>query len=265
MSLGLAAETKPLLRPHQVEEMMQEERRLEDVLSAPPHIANQLQDRAGMARQLRRIKQDREAQTPEPFKDHELDAAAREVEELRERWLVGMPTQAEMRRNPAGAVDKHRLWERRNKPRIARWKHLMLRLHASRAGAPGHINDERDLANIERFRPVDASHEINMHNEQIQGRDFHMPYLPQSTVMSDAEEALLKDLDPETHAAMALLPAEAREKVLAVLRRPEAAPKARKGMSPEKRAEASERMKALRARQLAEKVMGDNVGLPISE
>ncbi|KKL86602.1 hypothetical protein LCGC14_1943120, partial [marine sediment metagenome] len=41
--------------------------------------------------------------------------AVKTEELLRESWLNGMPTQAEMRRNPPGAVDKNTSWQKRTK------------------------------------------------------------------------------------------------------------------------------------------------------
>lgn len=273
MPLGLPVETaKPLLRPRQLNALHGEEKRLESVLSAPPHIAGTV-NRGEMTRQLKRIKTEREAQTPTAYREHELDDAHRREVELRQFWLEGMPTQAEMRRNPAGAVDKHRRWERAKKAAIIEWKNIQLRLHASSTGVDGHLDDERDVANIERFRPAEAGHELNMHNEQIPGKSFFMPErVVPAAVATDDELALLKELDPDTHAAMALLSSEQRARVLAVLRqqaegtlppRPPIPPRAPKpgkrtmNLSDEQRAARSENMKQILERQrLAKEAAG---------
>lgn len=241
--------------------MRDEESRIENALQAPPHIANQIQDRAGMTRLLRTLKREREAQTAYPYAPHERDEAVRREAELRERWLNGMLTQAEMRRNPAGAVDKHRHWEARNKRVIGEWKNVIKRLHASPSGVPGRLRDENDVSNIERYRPVGGSGELNMHNEQIISADYHMPHTPHSVVMTPAEGEVLKTLDPETHDGMALFSPEQRQAVLEIVRQaiagmappaaqPAPAPKAR-NWSPEKRQAAREKMAAIHERQRA--------------
>jgi len=178
----------PLLRPNQVENLRDEERRLSDTLSAPPHIANQIQDRPAMAKQLRNLKRQLATQAPTPIPELEKDAAIQREAVLREQWTNGMPTQAEMRRNPAGAVDKNRAWDQRNKAAVLEWKNLRLRLHAG-GDIPNTLADSRDVANIEMFRPVKASHELNMVGEQIEGTQYYMPNgaIPIRNVMSNED------------------------------------------------------------------------------
>jgi len=211
-------ETTPKLRPWQAEKLNEEKRRLEETLTAPPHVANQIQDRGMLARQLRRLNTQIETQMPRPYSPGDLDLAVKRESELLAEITTGMPTQAEMRRNPAGARDKHRAWEKRNKVKILEWRNIRLRRRAS--GASDDPDDARDICNIEIHRPVGGPGELNMHNEQIPGQKYYLA--PAGTepavVMSEAEGEILKAINPELHARIGLLTNEQRAEVLAVLR-----------------------------------------------
>ena len=211
-------ETTPKLRPWQAEKLNEEKRRLEETLTAPPHIANQIQDRGMLARQLRRLNTQIETQIPKPYSAGDLDLAVARERELLEEITTGMPTQAEMRRNPAGARDKHRAWEKRNKVKILEWRNIRLRRRAT--GASDDPDDARDICNIEIHRPVGGPGELNMDHEQIPGQHYYLP--PAGTepavVMSEAEGDLLKAINPELHARIGLLTNTQRAEVLAVLR-----------------------------------------------
>lgn len=206
--------TKPLLRHNQIQDYQEEAKRLEGIMSAPPHVAAQIQDMGEVRRQLFAVKTALETQTPQPYTQEILDGAVAREAELREQWMQGMPTQAEMRRNPAGARDKHVRWERANKEKILEWKNIRLRLHAS--GYLNEAHDATDIANIERYRPREASHELNMHNEQIPGKvQFGpVPGAGPVAVMTDAESEVLKAADPDLHAKMALLDNDSRRRVI---------------------------------------------------
>ena len=143
-----------------------------------------------MAKQLRGLKRQLETQAPKGYAEADKDAAITREAELRDSWTNGMPTQAEMRRNPAGAVDKNRSWDARSKAAVLEWKNIRLRLHAG-GDLPNTLADSRDVANIEMFRPAVASHELNMANEQIPGTQYHMPNgtIPIRNVMSNADRA----------------------------------------------------------------------------
>jgi hypothetical protein len=195
--------TKNLMRPAQVEEMKGEISRLEGSLNAPPHISAQIQDPGEMRRQLKNLKSDLASQAPQPYGDR-VDAARVRAEVLKQEILKGMPTDPEMRRNPAGATDKHRKWEQRNKDNILEWKNIQLNLHAG--GDLDELADASDVANFEKFRPLDASHELNMHNEQIAGKVQHGPFGTElGTVITDEEKAILESVDPEVASSLALM------------------------------------------------------------
>jgi len=209
--------TKPLLRPRQTEELKEEVGRLRQMLSAPPHIANRIEDRGQLTKNLRAAEHDLQTQAPTAYGEDELDAATKRSAELQDRMVEGMPTQAEMRRNPPGAVDKHRRWERRNKPFLIEWKNIQLRLHQN---GYGDLPDATDLANFERFRPVGGSGEMGMDNAQIpQTRTTQLPPPGAGpvTVMSDEQAEMLKNVNPELHGKMALLSNDQRAEVLGLV------------------------------------------------
>lgn len=161
------------LRPHEVEECKAEQRELEGMLSMPQHLLSNV-DVGAARQQLRGVVRKLETQTPRALKGEALDAAVKREAELREKVLLGMPTQAEMRRNPAGAVTKHRQWEQRSKKDVLRWKDLRLVLHASGAVDAG-LRDATEVANLERYRPTGGAQELNMDNAQIPGKVIFLP------------------------------------------------------------------------------------------
>lgn len=243
---------KPLLRPRQTEELKEDAKRLREILSAPPHIANRVEDRGQLTRNLRAAEKDLATQAPKPYVEAELDLATKRSDELRNEMLVGMPTQEEMRRNPPGAVDKHRLWEKRNKPRLSEWKNIQLRLHQS---GFGELPDSTDLANFERYRPSGGSQQLNMDNAQITGATQFgpKPGAGPATVLSDGERDTLREMDPELAGQVALMTNEQRAKVKSFIQNMsepgniQQEPAKRKragGMSEENRRKSSERMKA---------------------
>lgn len=192
--------TAPLLRPHQVEKQQSELRRLEGILSAPPHIQGMIQDRGEIQKQHRRVKGMVESQTPKPYAAGEKDAAAARLRDLEGQIGAGMLSHAEMRRNPAGAVDRHRKWERRNKKAIEEAKNIKLRFHAT-GDDPDRLDDERDVANIDYLRPETSR--MNLDVTQIAGKDIHVPSGATraeniKNVMSDGER------DDEAAALLAL-------------------------------------------------------------
>lgn len=186
---------EPYLRPNQINDLVEERNGIEATLTGPDYIRNQVQDRAGMVRQIRAIDRQLAENAPKPYADNEKDAAVRRELELRERLSSTMLTQAELRRNPVGAADKLRGWESKYKPDVLEWKNLRLRLHAS--GLIDDVPDARDVANLERFRPVHSSAELNMHGEQITGKSVFLPpgHIEVRNVMSDDDRAAMAERD----------------------------------------------------------------------
>lgn len=193
--------TKNLLRPDQVQRAKDEMKALERKLEN-----RHIEDKAEVSRQLRRAKKDYETQVPTPPENPaEEDRMVKRAKHLVSEFTQGMPSQEEMRKAPPGAVDKHIAWERRNKTRIAEYKHIMLRLTAG--------SGDLSAANIEKHRPTASS--LNMDNAHISGKAI---YLPESTTgrgvtFSDEQLALLEKLSPEIRAQLASLDNATRAKV----------------------------------------------------
>jgi len=166
-------QTDPLLLPDQAERLKGEVESLEGMLSAPPYIRNQIQDVPGQARMLRGLKERLSREEPKAYAMTDLDKAKKRERELVAEFTEGMPTQAEMRRNPAGAVDKHLAWEKRNKAKVMEWKNIRRRLHVSGDGDGTY--EVRDLSNAEIHRPAGGPGEMNLDNCQIPGANYFIP------------------------------------------------------------------------------------------
>lgn len=191
-------DTKPLLRPAQVEDMRDEVKMAEAKLSNPAIL-----DKGEARKQLIRTRASLEAQTPKPpVSGEEEGRMVERSKQLLDQIVTGMCSQEEMRKAPPGAVDKHMGWEKRNKPAIMEWKNLQLRLR------PG----EREAANLERHRPTTSS--LNMDNAYIQGKAIYIPANVGSTVtFSDEEMAQLKALKPGLAETVALMSNDQRQVV----------------------------------------------------
>src|SRR5574341_1351442 len=98
-----------------------------------------------LAKGIRSIEEDLEENSPPQLAGDTRDALAKRQRELREKIKEGMLTHEEMRRNPPGAVDRHRKWERQNKDRILEYKNICRALEPD--------SDAKDLASVEVFRP----------------------------------------------------------------------------------------------------------------
>ena len=225
--------TENLLHPRQVTELKESKEKLAGMLTAPLYIRNQLADGgAGVAKQMKDIDRMLE-QAPKPIPAEEIDAAVKTEELLREGWLDGMPTQAEMRRNPPGAVDKNIAWSKKHGKGVLRWKNLRRRLHAS--GISEHrLADEGDVSNIEMFRPRGGVGEMNLDTAQIEGKDYRLPPpgAGQVAIMNEKDAGVLAEINPELLAAMGTLTNEQRAQVLEAVR---ALPEAKEPAKPPKR------------------------------
>jgi hypothetical protein len=203
MALNLAHQTKPekvrepldqiaapLLRPQQVRAMESQVKSLEHQLKAAATGAAYGAPAAPSEtrRAMSRVKKQLDEQRPRPYEPHELDDAVKAERVLREQIQRGMPTGMEMRRNPPGAVTKHRQWEKREKANILAWKNIKRRLHVSDALPESGDVDARDVANVEMLRRHSDPHQLAMDNAQIAGRDIYIPaVIEPKNIMSDAE------------------------------------------------------------------------------
>ena len=202
----------PLLRPDQVEANNTEMKRLRAIIDAPPWVdAN----RGQAKKDYMRLQKQMAAEAPKPYEGPVLDAARAREKQLAEKISLGMPTDREMRRAPVGSVDKHKGWERRNKPSIMEWKNIRRRLHMSGAIPEFPDADAIDVANVELLRPTDATHELMMHGEMIP-RPTHLmppPGAAPATVLDEREIKVLNEVDPTIAKGLALLDNEDRAKV----------------------------------------------------
>jgi hypothetical protein len=210
----------PLLRPNQLDEMAEERVRLEGLLSndQPSWARASPEARKNAARQLKKIDRQIAAQIPVSYLETDLDNAVKRELELRGQFIEGMPTSAEMRRNPAGAVDKHRSWEARNKAVILEWKNIRLRLHAGGNIANTPV-DATDVANIEMYRPVGGPTEGNLDNAQITPTEYFLPPpgSPPPVVFSMDDLELLNELAPDVRNRVIVMQHEERTMTLSIL------------------------------------------------
>lgn len=201
---ALANTVTPLLRTDQMYEMEGEKDTLRKKL-ASPHI----EDKGAVAEQLRRLEKQLDTQRPREYVGSEIDVAVRREAELRAQWTQGMLSQEEMRKCPPGAVDRHRRWEKANKPAIAEWQNIQRRLTAG--------SDDHESASIERFRPTTST--MNLDGALIQGKQFFLP--PHGAAMpvtfSDEQIAALQAIVPDLAARLATLTNVERAQVKEVL------------------------------------------------
>jgi len=155
-------DTPNLLRPNQIEELKDEEYALKRKLQMADVMPV---DRGAVQGQLRRVQRHLEVQSPKDVEGKEKDDLIKETDTLLTKILEGMPSQEEMRKNPPGAVDKHRKWEKRNKAAIVRWKNNILTINKG--------TEDTDIANLEKYRPRAST--LNMDNAQIPGTDYFFP------------------------------------------------------------------------------------------
>lgn len=198
-------DTKPWLRPQQVKEAESEIKQAEAKLKNP-HI----EDKAEVAKQLRRMRTSFEQQVPRPPANADEEGAmVRRSKELLAEIIPAMCSQEEMRKSPPGAVDKYMNGENSPaiKTKIVEWQKLQGRLK------PG----EREAANLERYRPKEST--LNMDNAFIPGKMFFMPPAGAARAVSFSDEqiALLRQLDPKLADMLGTLPNEARAEVKALV------------------------------------------------
>lgn len=129
-----------LLRYGQREQLKSEVAQAEQSLSkASAEDAGQI--RSSMNKTVKQLNEG----SPAPLTGKEKDTLFALEKKLRARITENMPTEEIMRKNPAGAVDYHVKWEKANKPLIRMWKNVKIQLNPD--------NSDRDLCNIERYRP----------------------------------------------------------------------------------------------------------------
>lgn len=148
---------------HEKQDREDQLNRMKRQLNQPQWVNNALSSDTApqLARGIRTLQDDLEENAPPTdLKGETRDALARRHKELRAQIREGMLTHEEMRRNPPGAVDRHRRWEKANKNRILEYKNISRLLEPE--------SDSKDLASIEIFRPHGRQGQYNP-NAQITG------------------------------------------------------------------------------------------------
>jgi len=146
------------LRPEQRDELKADIASTEQMLSDP---SAQLNARGAAQGRLKKLKTSLEEGTPPPLSGAQKDKVAKLRDQLIGEIQVGMPSHEEMRRKPAGAVDKFRRHDKANKRKMILLKKAILAL-------AGPDCDDIEIANLEQFRPRTSS--IGMHSAEI-GKD----------------------------------------------------------------------------------------------
>lgn len=158
----VAVPKQQLLRYHQREELKGEIEAIEGMLdSRNPHRLKTSTDTVEAQRRVQRLKKSLETQSPMELPGFVKDKLYKEAKAIEERVTHDMPTQEEMRKNPAGMVGKHMKWEKVHKRDILRWKNIQQMLEPN--------SDDPDLSNFERLRPAGIANRLRT-DAQIQGQ-----------------------------------------------------------------------------------------------
>ena len=143
----LAQKAKRILTKNERDDRETQVARMKGQLRQPTWVNDALGGNAPqqLSKTIRSIEDDLEENSPPQVDAPTRDALVMRQRELREKIKEGMLTHEEMRRNPPGAVDRHRKWEKQNTDRILEYKNIWRTLEPE--------SDAKDLASIEVFRP----------------------------------------------------------------------------------------------------------------
>lgn len=224
-----------ILRPAQMAE------HYNDLQVAKSDLENpKIQDKGAVRQRVGNLQRQYESQAPRPITDGSTkDALAKEAQTLLGEILPGMLSKEEMRKNPAGSVDKHLRWERANKQKIMRWKKIRCVLNADTSDP--HTWD-RDAANLEQYRP-DGPQDKFRADAQITGKmtfgnvpeeNWQQAFgsvQPETSALAQAKRATARPpLSPEMQAELEKIGTEMPPPLQAFSR------PGRKPMSPERKA-----------------------------
>ena len=151
---------RSLLKHHQIQDLEEEKQQLTAALSSSNPFRSKISKPQLMYSRLKAIDKSIETYAPTKLPGDEQDKLAKLEVELREAWTQGMPTEEEMRKNPAGMVARHQKWEKANKAIILKWKNVKRQLEPD--------SEDPDLANIETHRPAGVMDRL-VANAQISG------------------------------------------------------------------------------------------------
>lgn len=161
LSVLLKDQPENPLRPHQQEAYREEQRRLEQIVKAPPYVTGV--NRGVAALKIKEVEKTISTQMPQPVSGAEKDRIAQLASEVMEDEIrPAMLTREEMRRNPAGAVGQYLKRETHPviKAAVRLWKRAQFALEPQ--------SQDPDLANIERFRREVGSSTV-LTNAQLPG------------------------------------------------------------------------------------------------
>lgn len=148
---GLAKKAVTILSSQQVDDRQRELTDIEATLSPQNVAAKSLtpEGRQNLTRRRRQLENDLAYFAPPDQLDGETrDTLYAKQKELEEKIREGMPTDAEMWRNPVGVTDKQMRWHERTKFMQQAWKNLRRILNPH--------DRSIDLANVESLRPIAA-------------------------------------------------------------------------------------------------------------
>lgn len=199
----------PLLRHHQREEMKAE---IEQYDAALPFAKPE--EKGAIVQRREKTKRSLEAQSPEPLTGAEKDKLNALEKKLRARFTTNMPPDEVMRKNPAGAIDWNQRWLAANKKIVRMWKNVKIQLNPD--------SSDRDLANVERFRPSGQLDHLRS-DAQISGvmsygniDEADWPFdKPQNTALAQAQKRYSDEV-AEADVDSAINEVDEHEKSLAV-------------------------------------------------
>lgn len=196
-----------LLRFPQREQLQNDIATAEQML---PHA--KAEDRGTIVGNIKKAKSTLAQQSPEPLTGKEKDKLSDLEKKLLKRITTNMPTEETMRKNPPGAVDWHTKWEKANKKIIRIWKNIKIQLNQD--------NSDKDLANLERYRPSGARNVLRS-DAQISGSMSYSdipeelwPFdAPKNTALEQAKRNSIteEEADNTVNAALDELDAQALE------------------------------------------------------
>lgn len=203
-------------------------------------------DRATIQAGINKSKRQLNSQSPEPLTGKEKDTLSALEKKLRTRITTNMPTEEVMRKNPAGATDWHTKWEKANKKLIRMWKNIKIQLNPD--------NSDKDLANIERYRPSGQTDRMRT-DAQIVGLmsyggipEENWPFdAPQNTALEQAKRNVISEEEAEGAVNAALDEIDAEEAKAAIESDAEEVDGRKKELSPEQHAVLLKRLADARA------------------
>lgn len=159
---------------HERQELEKEYKEIDGVLNAPPWVKENVTQAQKEDLYTRRdgIEASLAANSPPKLEGKTKDVLAARLNVLDAQIKVGMLSEEEMWRNPAGSVDRHRKWEAANKDKILERRNILIALEPD--------SDDVERTSAEVLRPQFAARGVPatfMADAQLPG---HFAQSPQS-------------------------------------------------------------------------------------